>query len=80
MKGRCGSSPQLANKNVLLLALLDHINMDRVATDTVGYYTEALQQLADLQGAKFAKARDHRTILDGAEGRPVDTVAVRCGC
>ena len=80
MKGRCGIPPQLANKNVLLLALLDHINMDRVATGTDGYYTEALQQLADLQGAKFAKARDQRAVLDSAEGRPADTVAVRCGC
>jgi len=66
VKDRRGSASQLANKNVLLLALLDHINMDRVATGTDGYYTEALQQLADLQGAKFAKARGQRCALSGA--------------
>jgi hypothetical protein len=50
-----GGGEQLTNRNALVLALLEHVNADRVATGQDGAYTPPLRQLADLQGSKFAK-------------------------
>ena len=51
------ASAQLANRNALVLVLLDSINSDHIATGANGFYAQQLQHMAELQGSKFAKVR-----------------------